>query len=1536
MSHPTQVEPAAGIEIAIVGMAGRFPGAKHVETFWNNIRDGVESVSSFSDEALQARGVSADVLGDPSYVKAGVVLGGMDQFDARFFGYSPREAEYLDPQQRLFLETAWEALEHAGYDSTSWPKPIGVYVGSGFNVYLLRNLLPSTNLAGVSDFASLLGLMNGNDKDSLSTRVAYKLNLRGPAVSVQTACSTSLAAVHLACRGLLNHEADMALAGGVWLNLLQDSGYRYQAGAILSPDGHCRAFDAKAAGTAIGSGAGVVVLKRLADALVDGDTIHAVIKGSALNNDGSAKVGYTAPSIEGQAEVILAAQAIADVPAETISYVEAHGTGTTLGDPIEIAALTQAFRTSTNRRGFCGIGSVKTNVGHLDAAAGVTGLIKTVMALKHKTLPPSLNFDQPNPQIDFANGPFYVNTQAKEWLAGSTPRRAGISAFGIGGTNVHVILEEAPPPRPSRPCGPTLELQLLMLSARSSSALDVATRQLAEHLGRHAEQALPDVAYTLRAGRKRFDHRAVAPGRDHGEAIRALEGQAAQQFFTGQILAENPTVAFLFPGQGAQHVDMGRSLYQSETVFRDTVDRCCALLAPQLGVDLRELLYPNDLSESEASARLEQTAITQPALFVVEYALAQLWIRWGLRPDAMMGHSIGEYVAACLAGVFSLTDALTLVAARGRLLQAMRPGAMTAVSLSEAELRPCLNAGCDLAAVNASQLCVLSGTVKAIEAVERDLAARDVAVRRLRVSHAFHSALMEPMLAEFEALSRKIELRPPQIPFVSNVNGRWITPQEACSAGYWVRHVRSTVRFAEGLDELFSKRDRILLEVGPGETLSSLAKRHPAADAGRPILASQAHPNRRDLNPDQPARCVAQLWVAGVEIDWRAFCGDQDRRRVPLPTYPFERQSYWIAPLTSNGTAKPVSSVGPRDIADWFYVPTWKRTEPLTPPLGVHREASGCILVLGDSHSLTDRLIQHLRSLGDQVVRAERGRAFARMDKHRYVVRPGERADHEQVLRSVEAEIGPVSGICHLWSLDAGSAPQSQTDVLEQGFFSLLALTQALDATRSPGIDRKIPITVVANQLEDVTGLETLCPEKATLHGPCKVIPQEYSNISCRVIDVVLPASESAAESQLLGQIVAEMRAAAREPQVAYRGPHRWIKAYEPTRRDAPVRQRLRKSGVYLITGGLGGIGLALAEYLAQNWQARLVLFGRTALPAREKWVTLIAKADQSPALRQKLQQLIELETLGAQVMTVQADVADPTQLRAAMEQARQRFGAFHGVIHAAGEAGGGMIAHKTRALVKDVFAPKVCGTQALMEALRNEALDFVLFCSSLASIAGGLAKVDYTAASAYLDATAAVSRRSSNTPVFSVNWDGWREVGMAAGMRLPEHVGIGPKQGARAFERIVNGPDVPQTIVSTTDLVARLGQLVDGMLLVVEPKPFADATRRSHPRQNLQTSYVAPAGDLENRLADIWSDLLGISPIGVSDNLFELGGDSLLAIQVLARVRGAYGVELHPADFFKTPTIAALVVLLETRLIEEIENAGSAQAEPDRASATV
>ena len=882
-SHSTAQGRKEEEPIAIIGMAGRFPGAKSVDELWQNLRAGIESVRFFSDEELAAAGVKPAVFNRPDYVRAKPVLDEMDLFDASFFGLNPREAEIMDPQHRVFLECASDALENAGYDPDRYRGKIGVYAGASMSSYVFNVL---TGLSGVESVGVLQQLTIGNGPWSLPARASYKLNLKGPSVSVQTACSTSLAVVHMARRSLLDGECDIALAGGVSINP-RNEGYLYEEGGIVSPNGHCRAFDAKAKGTIVGDGVGLVVLKRLSEAMADGDTIHAVLLGSAMNNDGSVKIGFTAPSVEGQSEVIRAAQASAGVTADSITYIEAHGTATPLGDPIEVQALTKAFRASTGRKGFCGLGSIKTNIGHLDTAAGIAGLIKTVLALKHKQLPPSLHFEEPNPQIDFVNSPFYVNTTLAEWKANGLPRRAGVSSFGLGGTNVHVVVEE--PPELLADPGPGRPWNLLVLSARTERALTAAGGNLKEHLQQHSDLNMSDVAYTCQIGRKTFRERQAIVCSDLQDCMEALDDR--RRVLRGTSSDDQaPFVVFMFPGQGSQHVNMAAELYRTEQTFKEVVDQCCEYLVPELGFDLRSLLFADETRVAEVTAQLNQTSATQPALFVIEYALARLWMEWGIRPEAMIGHSIGEYVAACLAGVFSLKDALTLVAARGKLIGDLPGGAMLAIPFSEAEAAAFLGSELSLAASNSPRMSVVSGPVEAIDRLEKQLTEQDLICHRLRTSHAFHSAMVEPVLETFADLVAKANPQPPQMPLISNLTGTWM---ESTDPQYWSKHLRHTVRFARGLQTLSENRRLVLLEVGPGQHLSGLAAGQLDGEKCS-VVSSLPHPRKPRSEVASMLEALGRLWIHGVNVDWEGFNLRQRRRRVPLPTYPFERRRYWV------------------------------------------------------------------------------------------------------------------------------------------------------------------------------------------------------------------------------------------------------------------------------------------------------------------------------------------------------------------------------------------------------------------------------------------------------------------------------------------------------------------------------------------------------------------------------------------------------------------------------------------------------------------
>ncbi|HEX7509384.1 MAG TPA: beta-ketoacyl synthase N-terminal-like domain-containing protein, partial [Polyangia bacterium] len=892
--------------VAIVGMALRFPGACGVEELWSNLRAGVESIRPLTHDELERGGIGAKLLADPLYVTTVPELPELRCFDAELFALSPLEAAILDPAHRLLLEVAWHALEHAGHAPGKFAGRIGVFAGASQSAYLQQHLLPARDrLASTSE----LQLRLATDPDFVATRIAYKLDLKGPALTVSTACSTSLVAVHLAAKSVLDGECEMALAGGASVESPEPSGYRFQEGWITSRDGRCRPFAAQAGGTVMGSGAGMVVLKRLDRALADGDTVHAVVCGTAINNDGSVKVGFAAPSVEGQAAVIAAAQKLASVCGDDIDYVETHGTGTALGDPVEIAALTQVFSANPSLKGHCAIGSVKSNIGHLNRAAGIAGLIKTVLALEHGEIPKSLHCEQPNPHIDFDSSPFFVNTTLRSWpRVPGRPRRAAVSSFGVGGTNAHMILEEAPAMHLEAATTVTASpWQLITLSARSPTALSASVDALRRHLEQNPDQDLADVAYTLHTGRQDLAERCAFVCRDRAEAVLKLAATDGPDDLVRRRrhAASVPALVFMFPGQGAQHAGMARGLYQREPSFRADIDDCAEALRSSLDVDLRQALFgvgADERTSETLATLLMETRLTQPALFVIEWALARLFMRWGIHPDAMIGHSIGEHTAACLAGVIEVEPTLRLIAKRGRLIQSLPRGRMLAVHLPAEQASALCSNEIALAAVNAPALCVLAGPGEAIDGLARQLAVQGIDHHLLRTSHAFHSQMMEPALDDFTRETAQVPTGRPKIPYVSGVTGNWITPEDAASPDYFSRLLRGTVRFSDGLRTLSKLPNAILLEIGPGRSLSTLARQHEGLRE-HPAFASMRSAAEQKDDSEVLRETLGELWLHGVRIDWEAVYGGQGRRRVPLPGYPFERREYWVPRLHSDSTS---------------------------------------------------------------------------------------------------------------------------------------------------------------------------------------------------------------------------------------------------------------------------------------------------------------------------------------------------------------------------------------------------------------------------------------------------------------------------------------------------------------------------------------------------------------------------------------------------------------------------------------------------------
>jgi acyl transferase domain-containing protein/thioesterase domain-containing protein len=1363
-THFHDFEPAS---VAIVGLAGRFPAASSAAELWALLQGGREATQWLTEDELRAAGVCEADLQDPDYVRASLVLPKMEMFDAEFFGFSKRDASILDPQHRHFLECAWEALEDAGHTPESFDGAIGVFGGCGMQAYLPYNLLTNPKL--VKSVGLFLLRHTGNDKDFLTSRLSYLLGLTGPSLTIQTACSTSLVAVHVAAQSLLSGECDMALAGGVSIELPHRRGYHYAEGEILSPDGHCRAFDDNAKGTIFGSGAAIVVLRRLEDAVKDRDNIYAVIRGSAVNNDGAAKAGYLAPSVDGQARAAVEALAVAGVEAASVSYIEAHGTGTPVGDPIEVAALTQAY--GSGGQGFCGIGSLKTNIGHLDTAAGAASLIKVALALRHGLIPPSLNYSQPNSRFDMSKTPFRVVEQATPWQreTANGPRRAAVNSLGVGGTNAHVIVEEAPA---LDGAGSEAGWQVVTLSARNAASLEGLKAKWRDWLAQPpAGFTLADAAYTTQVGRKAFEHRCAIVAPDVAGLRAALAVKNHARCVSGKALAnlaKAPGVALMFPGGGAQYPGVGRELL-GQPAFRQAVEACFSVMPAAAPADLRSLMFESTASDAAAASALERPTPALLSLFVLEYALAKLWQSWGVTPSAVIGHSAGEYAAACFAGVMSVADALSVVLLRGQLFEAVLPSSMVSVDLPEAELRAVMNGlDLDIAAVNAPDLCIASGPLRAVAELEQRLAAQGLESRRLRINVAAHSQLLDGVLPVFREGVSRIRLHAPTIPFVSNLTGNWADAQLLTDPDYWVHHLRSPVRFAEGLRQLFELPDTLLLEAGPGQGLCALA-RHNSAGQPRTIMASTCKAQEAGADLAQMLTTAGALWTRGAAPTWQALRGAPQARRISLPTYAFDHQRHWIeagaglqesaAPNQQAAAPKPPAIRRLPSYDDWFLAPQWHPAPlPAATPSSVRHW-----LVFDNGSKLGAELVLLAQAQGGQVTRVRRGQAFARLADGSFTLAPGDAAHYRSLLETLEPAVLLPDCIVHLWALDTRAGTQDQRlSGQTLAFDSLVYIAQALQAL---ALDQPMHLTVLSTASQSVRGEALPHPERALALGPCRVIPRELPNVSTRLID--LDATDSACfdapPEALVRALIAECQNTDPSDLVAYRDGQRWglqlVKANADASAAPPAgrQPRLRNGGVYLITGGLGDIALDLATFLSSTKQARLALVSRRRLPPTATWRALAASGDDSPEAK-VVRRLLACEDAGGQILALSADAADRTAMTQAVSACRAHFGNIHGVFHAAGALGDGPIATKSTDSLQRVLNPKALGAQLLHELLPPGELDVFAVFSSTSVYTGPAGQVDYVAANAFLDALAA-----SRPDGLSLHWGIWGDQGMAA-----------------------------------------------------------------------------------------------------------------------------------------------------------------------------
>ncbi len=1355
-------KPSGGGDIAIVGMALKVPGADGVDSFWRNLATGVESILPLSEQDLQNAGEDPALVRQKNYVAAAAMLDKYDHFDPDFFGFGPKEAAILDPQHRKFLEVSWEAMEQSGHVPQTFNGRVGVYAGCGMGSYFFFNICSNPDL--VDDVGMFLLRHTGNDKDFLSTRVSHVFDLKGPSLNIQTACSTSLVAVHQARQALMRGECDMALAGGVTIELPQGRGYLCKENEILSPDGHCHAFDHRAQGTVFGSGAGAVALRRLEDALADGDHIWAVIKGSAINNDGAAKAGYLAPSVNGQAEAIAAALSDAGVPPESIGYVECHGTGTYLGDPIEVAALTEAFGPADTPR--TGIGSVKTNIGHLDTAAGVVSLIKTSLGLYNGQMPPSLGYERPNPSIDFDQSPFYVNNRLREWQ-GEGRRRAGVNSLGVGGTNAHAVLEQAPERATSEPSD--WPMHILTLSARSKGALDGNAQALAAYLRDKPEVPLADIAYTLKTGRAAFEKRRVLVAESHEEAVRLLESGDPQRVFTQDALSKAPDVVFMFPGGGAQYAGMARDLYDTEPVFRDWMDRGLTHLDGVLDFDIRTMWRPDEITP-EAEAALLKPSVQLPLIMIVEYALAQLWMSWGVKPTAMVGHSMGENTAACLAGVMSFEACIDLVLLRGQLFDSVPAGGMLSVALPEAELREMIGDDLDMASVNAPELCAVSGPDAALEALAVRLAARDIDHQRIAIDIAAHSRMLAPILDEYRAFLASLDLRPPQIEVISNRTGLPLTAEQATDPDYWVAQLRNTVRFGDCMSALSERRDRVFLEVGPGKALNSLAQMQPAVTAGQ-VLSSLRHPQDATADDAHFLRVIGRLWAAGVEADWDQIWGDARRNRVVLPTYAFQSARYFIEPGTAVARTEHPEVTRHESMSDWGYRTAWVPRYAACEIDALETSEPMTWLVFTDEAGVVAPMVDRLRATGHRVITVASGDSFLHRGEDDYMLAPEVGRDgYDTLFAALDADGALPDRIVHAWLVTAAERFRPGSSFfdrnMEHGFFSLFYIAQAMGGVDMP---KTCHLTVLSNGAVQVADEALPWPEKALIAGPVGVIPREFPGVTVASLDLdLLPDARGRisrqAQEALTAPLLEEVLAEPANLRAAMRGGRRIEAQLRPSALLEAARKAagFRPGGTYLITGGLGGIGLSVARMLARDHSANIALLSRKALPPRAEWDSYLERSGGTGPMSSILRSCKEIESLGGTLRVLQADVTDLMAMQDVANELRAEFGGVDGVIHAAGHIDDAPILAKDAAEMQAVLAPKVAGLRVLDEVFPDGTLDLMVLFASTSTATAPAGQVDYVAANEYLNAFAR-ARRGSKTRVMALNWGVWAEAGMAA-----------------------------------------------------------------------------------------------------------------------------------------------------------------------------
>lgn len=1434
-------------DIAIVGFAGRFHDSKNVREFWNNLADGKELLHRFNEEELIERGVDKGTLNHPDYVPVESMVDKAESFDYAFFGYTKDEANAMDPQTRMMHQLVWTALEDAGYNSDTYTGKVGAFLAASENM----NWLAHTATLN-SDMINPFFLSQLRNKDFISSLISYSLNLKGPSYHTSTACSSSLVSTHIACRSLLLRECSVALAGGVSLVTHAHTGYLYEEGMIVAKDGHCRTFDEESSGCIKGNGGGVVVLKRMEDAIRDKDHIYAVIRGTATNNDGREKAGYTAPSVDGQANCIKLAQKFGDVPHDSISYIEAHGTATRLGDPIEISALNKAFNNDTEHT--CAIGSLKSNAGHLDVAAGVAGLMKTSLALKNKKIPASLHFENPNPLIDFDGGPFKVNTELIDWKRTdkNVPLRAGVSSFGIGGTNAHVVVEEFQSEKTSTS---KKAFQLYPMSAKSESALENYRTEFADFL-QNTDDNIADVAYTLATGRKGFACRSFL-------LSDTTNGTLSEQSDEISIAKNNASVVFMFPGQGNQYIEMLKDVYEEETMIKEIIDNGFETLEALTGENYKEIIGYTETSNRDL---INNTKYTQPILFLVEYALAKYLMHIGVQPSKMIGHSLGEYAAACVAGVFSFEDGLKILVKRAELMSNLEEGTMLALGVSAEEIQSLLTEGIDVAAINTKSTCVVSGDDNHINIFKEILEDREIPFSVLKTSHAFHSYMMDDMLADFESELQKINLQAPSIPFISNLTGKEITAAEATSANYWSNHLRQTVKFSEGLAAIEVTNETVFVEVGPGKSMRSFCKQNELTRESTTVGLVR-HIKEQQKDTFALTNAIGQLWANGVQIDWERYYENETRCKVSVPTYQFDYYAldFTVDPF-SDMFSGIISEKTIQPYEDWFYHKSWKKSVLAKE---TEFDAKDGILLFSEKNSLSSVFKNNFIGEDQNVFEVFRGKRFENFEKLQFGILQEEEADYLQLFNTLAVEKIACGHIVYNWNFQG----TTQEEITE-AFIPLLSTCKALINYKT---DIKKKLTIITNFGNDVIGNEQQNILATTVATIGQILAQESEHIVTQIIDIDVEKTHP----DNLNVICDELNYNTSN-NVAYRNNKRWVDFYENLQVVEKPDTTIEAEKVYLITGGLGFLGRTLAAHLTQKFNAKVVLTGRQELPKEEAWDTY---SEEDSATARKINTLKELRKDDASVYYYPLDLTNAEMVAETVALVESNVGPISGVIHAAGNIDNQtykFIENIDLASVQAQFDPKIQGTINIAKAFESKSLDFVWISSSLASILGGLSYGAYATANRFIDAFV-----QDQTNWLAVNLDGLGKGAME------------DYQIVELFEQTLNYKYLKQCIVSMKNPNA---------VLAAQNKPKEDETSTSEVvATKRKANYQAPTTETEKSLAKIWENFFGYDQISIAENFFELGGDSLKAMTIIKRIQKHYNVEISLLDFFSKPSIQEL-----------------------------